>query len=154
MLTKRVVQSYGIARAGSRIQGHMNRILQKMNLQTTMQDEVVFYWKKEQNPDAYVGFRINGNEESRRDIRDVPVQEIANGMYTVLHEQISMGQEDLLRETANRLGYTRLGSNVLSALELGIQYAQAQGCITTGANGTFILTDTGTARAEATLNSF
>ena len=154
MLTKRVVQSYGIARAGSRIQGHLNTILRKMKLQTTTQDGIVFYWKKDQNPDAYVGFRVSGDGENRRDVRDVPVQEIANAIYTVLHEQISMGQEDLLRETANKLGYTRLGNNVLSALALGIQYAQAQGGITTGTNGTYVLSNGGTARAEATLQSF
>ena len=154
MLTKRVVQSYGIARAGSRIQGHLNTILRKMNPQTTTQEDTVFFWKKEQNPDAHIGFRVSGEGEDRRDVRDVPVQEVANAIYTVLYEQISMGQEDLLRETANKLGYTRLGNNVLSALALGIQYAQAQGGITTGTNGTFVLSGSGTARAEATLQSF
>ena len=154
MLTKRVVQSYGIARAGSRIQSHLNTILWKMNLKTTTQEDVVFYWRKDQNPNAYVGFRVSGEEENRRDVRDVPVQEVANAIYTVLYEQVSMGQEDLLRETAKKLGYTRLGGNVLSALALGIQYAQAQGGITTGTNGTFVLSSGGTARAEATLHSF
>ena len=154
MLTKRVVQSYGIARAGSRIQGHLNTILRKMNPQTTTQENTIFFWRKDQKPDAYIGFRVSGGGENRRDIRDVPVQEVANTIYTVLYEQISMGQEDLLRETANKLGYTRLGNNVLSALALGIQYAQAQGSITTGTNGTFVLSNGGTARAEATLNSF
>lgn len=154
MLTKRVVQSCGIVRAGTRIQEHLNAVLQKMSLRTAAQDGVVFYWKKEQNPEAYVGFRVNGNGDSRRDVRDVPVQEIANAIYAVLYEQISMGEEDLLRETANKLGYTRLGNNVLSALELGIQYAQSQGGITTGANGALILSKGGAARAEATLKSF
>ena len=154
MLTKRVVQSYGIARSGSRIQGHLNTILRKMNPQTTTQEDTVFFWKKDQNPDAYIGFRVSGDGDNRRDVRDVPVQEVANAIYTVLYEQISMGQEDLLRETANKLGYTRLGNNVLSALALGIQYAQAQGGITTGTNGTFVLSNGGTARAEATLQSF
>jgi len=154
MLTKRVVQSYGIARAGSRIQGHLNTILRKMNPQTTTQEDTVFFWKKDQNPDAYIGFRVSGDGDNRRDVRDVPVQEIANAIYAVLYEQISMGQEDLLRETANKLGYTRLGNNVLSALTLGIQYAQTQGGITTGTNGTFVLSAGGTARAEATLNNF
>jgi hypothetical protein len=65
-----------------------------------------------------------------------------------------MGQEDLLRETANKLGYIRLGNNVLSALALGIQYAQSQGGITTGTNGTFVLSNGGSARAEAILQSF
>ena len=154
MLTKRVVQSYGITRAGSRIQGHLNMLLGNMNLRTTMQDGVAFYWKKDQNPESYVGFRVNADGENRRDIRDVPVQEIANGIYTVLYEQVSMEQEDLLRETANKLGYTRLGNNVLSALALGIRYAQEQGGITTGTNGAYVLSNGGTARAEATLDSF
>lgn len=154
MLTKRVVQSYGIARAGSRIQGHLNTILRKMHPMTTIQEDVVFYWNKDQNPDAYVGFRVSGDEENRRDVRDVPVQEVANAIYTVLYEQGSMGQEDLLRETAKKLGYTRLGGNVLSALVLGIQHAQAQGGITIGVNGVFVLTNDGTARAEATLKVF
>ncbi len=154
MLSKRVVQSYGIARSGSRIQGHLNMLLGKMNIRTTAQGDAVFYWKKGQDPDAYVGFRVSGDGANRRDVRDVPVQEVANAIYTVLYEQISMAQEDLLRETANKLGYTRLGNNVLSVLALGIQYAQAQGGIALGTNGTFVLSNNGTARAEATLQSF
>ena len=154
MLTRRVVQSFGISRAGSRIQGHMDAVLRQMDLKMTQQEDVRFCWKQKQDPDAYVGFRVSGEGDSKRDVRDVPVQEVANAIYTVLYEQISMEQDDLLRETANKLGYTRLGNNVLSALAHGIQYAQAQGGITTGANGTFILSNGGTARAEATLKSF
>ena len=154
MLTKRVVQSYGIARAGSRIQGHLNTLLKKMDLNITNQGDTTFYWKNGQNPDAFVEYRVSGDGDQRRDVRDVPVQEIANAIYAVLYEQVSMGQDDLLRETANKLGYTRLGNNVLSALAMGIQYAQAQGGITTGTNGTFVLSNSGTARAEATLQSF
>lgn len=153
-LVRRVVQSYGIARAGSRIQGHMGTILRKMSPKTTQQDDVVFYWRQDQNPDAYVGFRVNGDGENRRDVRDIPVQEVANAIYTVLYEQVSMAQEDLLRETAKKLGYTRLGGNVLSQLALGIQYAESQGGITRGTNGTYVLSAGGTARAEATLKSF
>lgn len=153
-LIRRVVQSYGIARAGSRIQGHMGTILRKMSPKTTKQDDVVFYWRQDQNPDAYVGFRASGEAENRRDVRDVPVQEAANAIYTVLYEQVSMAQEDLLRETARKLGYTRLGGNVLSQLALSIQYAESQGGITHGTNATYVLSDGGTARAEATIETF
>ncbi|MBD5101353.1 MAG: DUF3320 domain-containing protein [Subdoligranulum sp.] len=154
MLSRRVVQSYGIARAGSRIQGHLNTILREMELPTTVQENMVFYWRNDQDPDAYAGFRVSSDGDNRRDVRDVPLQEIANAVYTVLHEQISMGREDLLRETAGKLGYTRLGNNVLSALAAGIRYAQEQGGITAGVNGTLVLSDAGTARAQATLQSF
>lgn len=154
MLTRRVVQSFGISRAGSRIQGHMDTVLRRMDLKMTQQGDTQFCWGQNQNPDAYVGFRVSGEGDSKRDVRDVPVQEIANAIYTVLYEQVSMGQDDLLRETANKLGYTRLGSNVLAALAHGIAYAQKQGGITTGSNGTYVLSNGGTARAEAILKSF
>ena len=154
MLTRRVVQSFGISRAGSRIQGHMDTVLRQMDLKMTQQEDVWFCWRQNQDPDAYVGFRVSGDGDGKRDVRDVPVQEIANAIYTVLYEQVSMGQDDLLRETANKLGYTRLGNNVLAALAHGIAYAQKQGGITTGSNGTYVLSNIGTARAEAILKSF
>lgn len=154
MLTKRVVQSYGIARAGSRIQAHMNAILKYMNLKSTRQEDTVLYWMSEQDPDAYIGFRTSGEGENHRDVRDVPVQEVANAVCAVLYEQISMGQEDLLRETAKMLGYTRLGGNVLSVLALGIQYAQKCGRIEHSNNGTFVLTKNGMTFAEATVQNF
>lgn len=154
LLTKRVVQSCGITRAGSRIQGHMNSLLLKLAPKSTSQADMLFYWRADQDPNAYAGFRVSGEEAHHRDVRDVPVQEVANAIYTVLYEQISMEQEDLLRETAKKLGYTRLGGNVLSALALGVEYAQSQGGITLGSTGTFVLSKHGTARAEATLQTF
>ena len=148
VLTKRVVQSYGIARVGSRIQAHMDTIVKKMGLKATKQSGSVFYWREEQNPEAYLGFRISAEGEYRRDVRDVPVQEIANAIYAVLYEQISMGLDDLLREAARKLGYTRMGGNVITAVTDGLRYAQAQGGIGLGANGTFVLSAGGTARLE------
>lgn len=153
-LVRRVVQSFGITRAGTRIQTHMNALLRSLGLTTTKQADTVFYWSKSQNPESYAGFRATGENENRRDILDVPVQEVANAIYVVLYEQISMAQDDLLREITNKLGYARLGTNVLSALELGLQYAQQHGGITTGTNGAFILTDAGYARAEAIMQNF
>ena len=153
-LIKRVVQSYGIARAGSRIQSHMDKILSRLALKTTQQESTAIYWLPEQNPGAYNGYRVSGEGESHRDVRDVPVQEVANAVYVVLYEQFSMEQEDLLRETARKLGYTRLGGNVLAALNAGINYAQYQGGIAEGSNGALTLTNVGIARAEATIATF
>ena len=154
MLSKRVVQSYGIARAGSRIQAHLDTILRKMEIPVTKQEDNVFYWRQDQDPNTYAGFRVSGEGDSHRDIRDVPLQEVANAIYSVLYEQISMGREDLLREAAGKLGYTRLGNNVLSALASGIQYTQKQGGIDFSANGVFVLTELGMARAEMTMQGF
>ena len=139
LLTRRVIQSFGISRAGSRIQAHMDRILSWMKFPTTTQEEGKFCWNLGQDPETYTAFRISGEGDSRRDIRDVPVQEIANAMYAVLNEQVSMSREDLLRETANKLGYTRMGNNVVSSMNQGFSYAESRGTISTGANGAIVL---------------
>ncbi|MBQ8238547.1 MAG: DUF3320 domain-containing protein [Oscillospiraceae bacterium] len=150
LLTRRVVQSCGITRAGSRIQAHMNAILGKMNLPVTPQGDALFYWRSDQDPDSYAIFRTAGEGESRRDIRDVSRQEAANAVCAVLHEQVGMGMEDLLRETGRKLGYTRLGGNVQSALEAGVAHALARGFIAWDSD-TCVLTPAGTQRAEETI---
>ena len=139
LLTRRVIQSYGISRAGSRIQSHMDKLLSWMKFPTTTQEEGKFCWNLGQDPETYPDYRISGDGDSRRDIRDVPVQEIANAMYAVLNEQVSMSRDDLLRETAAKLGYTRLGSNVVSCMNQGFAYAENRGTITTSPNGAIIL---------------
>ena len=154
VLTRRVVQSFGISRAGSRIQSHIQAMLEKVELKTTRQEQTVICWRLNQDSEGYVGLRVNGEGENKRDVRELPVQEVANAVYVVLYAQISMSREDLLRETANRLGYTRLGGNVLSALDLGLSYAQEQGGITAGENGNFVLSAGGTARAEAVMKNY
>ncbi len=153
-LIRRVVQSCGIARSGSRIQAHMDALLQNMNLKFTIQDGAVFYWSQDQDPGRYSLYRVSGEDSHHRDVRDVPVQEIANAMYVVLYEQVSMAQEDLLRETARKLGYTRMGSNVMAAFEAGKALAITDGAVEEGVNGCLILTKAGTARAEAVLAAF
>ena len=154
VLTKRVVQSCGITRVGSRLQGHVVRILNTMGYQSTSQEDATVYWEKSQYPSLYSGFRTSGEGDNKREIRDVPVQEIANAVCTVLHEQISMEWDDLLRETAAKLGYTRLGSNVQAAVTQGIEYAREQELVNAGATGTLVLTEKGTDRAETTLKKF
>ena len=139
LLTRRVVQSYGIGRAGSRIQGYMDKIYDSMGLLTTTMDDQIFYWAPEQDPTAYDIYRVAENEDDRRDAKDLPVQEAVNAVYQALADQLSLNNEDLIRESAKLMGYSRLGSAVSAAFAAAIAYAQAQGKITTSPNGNWIL---------------
>ena len=154
LLTKRIIQSYGITRSGTRIQAFMNEIYGRLSLKTTHQEDATFCWQADQYPGAYIGFRVNGEDIHRRDVKEVPVQEVANAIYVVLYEQLSMCREDLMKEAATKLGFSRLGGNVLSAMELGLRYAESQNGIDTSPNGNLTLTGSGTVRAEETLHSF
>ncbi len=121
LLTRRVVQSFGISRAGSRIQQRTAAVLRSMNLLCTRHGDQTYYWLSSQHPDTYSSFRVSAS--GVREAGDIPVQEIANAVCAALERQIAMPKDDLLRETANLLGYTRLGNNVISSVTAGIVYA-------------------------------
>ena len=139
LLVRRVVQSFGISRAGSRIQGKMTEIINECGLKFTLYDFEKIYWSDAQEPENYETFRISGSEENRREAEHVPVQEAANAIIRVLSEQVSLAQEDLIRESAKIMGYTRSGSVLTALFANAIEYAYQAGKITKGANEHWIL---------------
>ena len=126
LLTRRIMQSFGIARAGARLQQKMKKLLTRMEVTTTQQGKTLIYWDFHQQPDTYAYYRINGSGSQRRDVKDVPLQEAANAVCHALKEQFSLPQEDLIREAGKLMGYTRNGINVTNAFEAAIQLADEQ----------------------------
>lgn len=143
LLTRRVVQSFGIARTGSRIQGRMTQILGGMDLNRTSEDGQIVFWRASQMPEHYIEFRASGSEKARREARDVPVREAANAICRVLDEQISLLEDDLIREAAKLMGYNRLGSVVTELFHKAILSAKRQGRIEIASNGNWILKQPG-----------
>ncbi len=139
LLTKRVVQSFGIARSGSRIQNYFHDLYRSMALATTSQGEETFYWAAGQDPESYLSFRTGETEENRREAKDIPVQEAAAAAIQALTEQISLSDEDLVREAGKLLGYPRSGSAITALVREGIRYAQWKNKITPAANGNWVL---------------
>ena len=154
LLVKRVLQNCGISRSGSRIQSRVDEILWRIKAKYTIQGDTHIYWNSGQDPAAYLQFRVNGAGDNKRDIRDVPVEEITNAVCMVLFDQVSMSHEDLIRETASMLGYARLGSNVVAALEQGVQRAENRDYIKPSGSDAWILTENGSAHSEAVTASF
>lgn len=139
LLNRRILQSYGISRAGSRIQSHLDSIYASMALAATAQGDEVFYWAPGQDPRTYLDFRAGTCDENRRDAKDIPVQEAAGAVCHVLAEQISLSQEDLIRESAKLLGYARLGTSLTALMTSAIHCAQQKGRITVSTNGNWTL---------------
>ena len=52
-----------------------------------------------------------------------------NSRKDVLSNQISLPDDDLIREVAKLFGYTRLGGNVEQAMRMGIEYALLIGLV-------------------------
>lgn len=139
LATRRVVRSFGIARAGSRIQSRMEEIFASLRLKSTMQGNVKIYWNEDQDPDDYRIFRAAASGADRRDALDVPVQEAANAVLRVLEEQVSLPKEELIKEAAKLLGCARQGAAAAALFTAAVEYASAKGRVTQSENGKLTL---------------
>ena len=149
LLLRRVMQSFGITRSGTRIQNHMTALLDSMKLKSTIQDYERFFWTQGQDPERYTAFRPNGEGSGKRDVKEIPMQEAANAVCVVLDEQISMSREDLVREAAKLMNFTRMGSNVSAVFDAAISYAADKGLVIPEENGTCRLSEAGSLFAAA-----
>ncbi len=129
LLTKRVLESCGILRGSGKVRTRNNALYRKLGLSVTQQEGGRILWRAGQIPDDYTGFRRTGEGLHKREAKDVPQQEAANGVCAVLEGTEGMDKAELLKETGKMLGYSRLGVSVLAAMERGVEYAQRQGRI-------------------------
>ena len=122
LLCKRVLNSFAIARMGTRLAAHMDLLLERSQFKTTGK-EVLFYWNEIQNPQLYNTYR----PDSKREALDIAPEEIAAAVCHILEEQGALSEEDLLREVARRFNYMRMGDNVVVSMSRGISYAVKSG---------------------------
>ena len=139
LLIRRVIQSFGISRSGARIQAKLQKLLYKLCVPYTKLGEEKVYWASDQDPASYVDFRVNGEGDGKRETKEVPPEEVRNAICHVLEEQISLPDDDLIKESAKVLGYPRMGKGILSLMESGIALAQHQGRIQKNINDRWIL---------------
>lgn len=52
---------------------------------------------------------------------DLPPREVANAVLSILEQQIALPLTDLMKITAQLLGYARFGLNVETAMRRGVQ---------------------------------
>jgi very-short-patch-repair endonuclease/DNA polymerase III delta prime subunit len=130
LLYRRVLAAWGIGRAGTRITAHLDAMIADMTVRQSRQGKQLFLWKKIQHPNTYLLYRLPADETQKRDAEDMPQEEIANGIRSILQQQLSMPKSDLLRESARLFGYTRMGSKVDEAMQLGIEVAIERGYVT------------------------
>lgn len=130
LLSRRILNAWGITRLGVRLNSHLLSQYKRLNLKQTRQNGSVFYWRQDQEPENYDKFRVPGDDSDKRNADDLPKEEIVAGIREILYNQISLPEEDLVRETARLFGYARIGGNVEQAMKLGIEYALEKGIVT------------------------
>lgn len=123
LLCKRVLNSWGISRLGSRIDAYFNELFNKIEHYPKRGHGSFFFWRSEEQMISYDTFR----PVSERIAHDLAPDEVANAMRYLLRSQISLPTKDLSRITAQLFGFTRTGNIVDYAMRKGIREAIERG---------------------------
>ena len=109
LLSRRIVRAWGMSRVGTRIENRIREV--SAGQPVSRSGSTQFYWSSD--PAKYAKYRIPGDaEELRREMEDIPPQEIGNAAADILRAQVGLPETDLVREVARLFGYARTGPAV------------------------------------------
>ena len=128
-LTKRLLAAWGIARSSPRTERTVDEALNFIDMQMTRSATKTFYWLTD--PDKPTPFRIPNkqNPKSRRDMDDIPTEELASAIRYIVERQYSLQADDLYREVAKLLGFSRCAPSMQTSISEGIVHAAKNGWV-------------------------
>lgn len=126
-LMRRVLAAWSISRAGSRVEIVFDEALSTVAKQETKDGRNLFYWRPDQDPEVYNGYRVEDPQGNKRSMDDISSYEILNAVVEVLTEQVGLSREDLIRETAKKFGFSRMGNVIETAISGAIDRGEALG---------------------------
>lgn len=138
-LMKRIYAAWEVTRSGARVDGIFANVMKELDIKFTGDDDRIFVWKSEQNPLEYAEYRVADEAGNKRSMDDIPSEEIIIAIKEVLNEQISLSEADLIKETAKKFGYPRLGSIIDNVVKFAINKAMEQGVVGKLENGNVVI---------------
>jgi len=136
VLCKRILDSWGISRRGSRINERFDRLFANMGLTKTACGDAVFYWGDGIAPSIYDEFRVpSADTKTRRNIEHIAPEEIASAAKHIMKMNAGMNVDDLAREVARIFGFARYTENMIAPIRLGIDVANKRNWLLLGNDG-------------------
>ena len=126
---RKVLAAWEISRTGTRVDNIFQAAIRDVQKSETKEGEQIFYWRSDQAPETYDHYRAEDQSGNHRSMDEIAVQEIFSAVMEVVTEQIRLSREDLIRETARKFGYTRLGAVIEKAVGDAILYGINRGRI-------------------------
>lgn len=127
LLVRRVAAYFGIARVTDKVVAQVREHLGG-SVKWGQEPDVV--WHAGQDPKAAPVVRAqSGTPESKRDIEDVPLVELAEAARRVVERAVGISQAELARELARLLGYGRATERVLERIGEGVEWARVNGVV-------------------------
>lgn len=141
LLVKRVIHAWGITRTGTRIERRVDDIMHSMMIKTTKWEDVIYYWSSDQDANVYSNYRLSLDDADRRSAEELPPEEVANAIHYILRSQISLPQDELIRQTTKLLGYARTGTALEKKMQLGLTSALERKLAARDKQGRIVLQD-------------
>lgn len=117
LLERRTIQSLGMKKIGRIIQELLDSFVPTLYLKYTTYNKNKFVWRNEDVPASCGLIRKTGTGANRRDAKDVPIEEAINAIKYVKENTSLETKDEIVREAARLMGYTRLGSVVKPLFE-------------------------------------
>lgn len=127
LLVRRVAAYFGIARVTDKV---VAQVREHLGSAVKWGQEPDVVWHPAQDPKVAPAVRAqSGTPESKRDIEDVPLVELAEAARRVVERAVGISQPELARELARLLGYGRATERVLERIAEGVEWARANGVV-------------------------
>ncbi|MCD8317318.1 MAG: DUF3320 domain-containing protein, partial [Eggerthellaceae bacterium] len=125
LLYRRILKAFGLSKLGTNIEAKLDEAFKKVNASKTKQGAKVYVWRKDQDPKAYRMYRYPENDDERRNIDQIPPEEIIAAVSSVLAEESPRPADELIKASIVKLGFRRMTAqiteSVKKALTLGIR---------------------------------
>lgn len=127
VLYKRVARAWGLERTGSRIVDRLKSLALPRFVKTVDGDKT-FFWPANVKPSDWADFRVSGGDEnSRRHIDEVALEEVGAVMRHILDQAGGTSRQELARTTCKMLGMNRVAADAEARAMLAIAHLAERG---------------------------
>lgn len=139
LLARKLAQAWGFSKTSRRMMETVELACKGCNLNRIRHGESVWYWPTDKDPSGWRAFRVPDPETGfKLDPEDLPPEEIANAIRSVLSQQLSMDRRSLGQEVSRLLGYGRFGSTIEECFNYAVELAVKDGDVTLQPTGMLV----------------
>ena len=120
LLIKRLTLSFGITRVGAKIQRKCEAVIKRASCKKVPQAGRDIIWRRDQDPKNYCIYRTCDDDDRRRSVGELPLEELVAAAVDVLQDGGSLAQPDLVKAMTMKLGYKRVTSQMTDFVKKGI----------------------------------
>jgi hypothetical protein len=123
LLSRRIAPYWGMQKSSAKFREKMHEESTSMENLITLEEDDKFIYLKSTPPDAIDFFRTRTSDKrTHRDPDDIPIAEICIAAKAVRHSGgFGIAPSELYRRTADELGFSRLGTNVATRMQLALR---------------------------------